>query len=254
MERVTENHFTEQLARNYAALWPHLFEPAAVVPAVDFLAALASGGAALEFGVGTGRLALPLSARGVDVHGIDLSPAMLDELARQPGAAAVGVTLGDIATTNVAGGAGSFALVYLVRNTIMNLTTQDAQVACFANAARHLRPGGKFVIEVMVPELRRLPPGTTVRVFDTGPGHLGFEEYDFATQRSVSSHVWEGDGKTETFSAPFRYAWPAELDLMARLAGLVRRERWNDFDRSPFTSESRSHVSVWEKVEGATEA
>ncbi|HEY6474241.1 MAG TPA: class I SAM-dependent methyltransferase [Acidimicrobiales bacterium] len=251
---MTENYFTEHIARNCAALWPHLFEPGVVEPTVDFLVALASGGAALEFGVGTGRLALPLSARSTEVHGIDLSPAMLEELARQPGSAAVGVSLGDIAETRVAGEAGSYDLVYLVRNTIMNLTTQDAQVACFANAAWYLRPGGKFVTEVMVPELRRLPPGTTVRAFDTSPGHLGFEEYDVATQGSVSFHVWERDGKTETFSAPFRYVWPAELDLMARLAGLVRRERWNDWDRSPFTSESRSHVSVWEKVAGTPEA
>ena len=247
MERVTENHFTEQLAQNYAALWPHLFEPAAVVPAVDFLAALASGGAALEFGVGTGRLALPLERRGVDVHGIDLSPAMLDELARQPGAAAVGVTLGDIATTDVAGGAGSFALVYLVRNTIMNLTTQDAQVACFANVGAAPAPGWEVRDRGDGARVAPPPSGNDGAGVRHGPGHLGFEEYDFATQRSVSSHVWEGDGKTETFSAPFRYAWPAELDLMARLAGLVRRERWNDFDRSTFTSESRSHVSVWEK-------
>ncbi|HEY6473425.1 MAG TPA: class I SAM-dependent methyltransferase [Acidimicrobiales bacterium] len=254
MEKVTENYFTEHLARNYAALWPHLFEPGAVIPAVDFLSALAPGGAALEFGVGTGRLALPLSARGIEVHGIDLSPEMLEELAHQPGAATVRVTLGDIASTRVAGGAGSYELVYLVRNTIMNLTTQDAQVECFANAAWHLRPGGKFVIEVMVPELRRLPPGTTVRAFSTGPRHFGFEEYDVATQDSVSFHVFERDGKTETFSAPFRHVWPAELDLMARLAGLVRRERWSDWDRAPFTSESRSHVSVWEKVDGPTEA
>ncbi len=224
------------------------------MPAVDFLAALASGGAALEFGVGTGRLALPLRGRGIEVHGIDLSAAMLEELARQPGADGVDVTLGDIATTSVTGGADSFALVYLVRNTIMNLTTQDAQVACFANAAWHLRPGGKFVIEVMVPELRRLPPGTTVRAFATGPDHFGFEEYDVATQNSVSFHVWERDGRIETFSAPFRHVWPAELDLMARLAGLELRERWADWDRSPFTSESRSHISVWEKVVGASGA
>jgi SAM-dependent methyltransferase len=253
MEKVPENYFTEHLAQNYAALWPHLFEPDAIVPAVDFLAALAPGGAALEFGAGTGRLALPLSARGIEVHGIDLSPEMLEELARQPGAATVRVTLGDIASTRVAGGAGSYDLVYLVRNTIMNLTTQDAQVECFANAAWHLRPGGKFVIEVMVPEWRRLPPGTTVRAFSTGPRHFGFEEYDVATQDSVSIHVFERDGKTETFSAPFRHVWPAELDLMARLAGLAGRERWSDWDRSPFTSESRSHVSVWEKVAGEGE-
>jgi SAM-dependent methyltransferase len=244
---VAENLFTERIARDCAALWPHLFEPGMVVPAVDFLAGLAEGGDALEFGVGTGRLALPLSERGLEVHGIDLSPDMLEELGRQPGAGTVRTVLGDCSTTRVEGREGSFAVVYVVRNTIMNVTTQDAQVACFVNAAWHLRAGGKFVMEVMVPELRRLPPGTSVRAFATDPEHLGFEQYDVATQQSVSFHVWERDGRIETFDAPFRYVWPAELDLMARLAGLVLCERWGDWDRSPFRSESRSHISVWAK-------
>ena len=247
---MPENTFTGRIAREYEMRWPHLFEPAVVDPAVDFLAGLTSPSptpTALEFGIGTGRLALPLSRRGVRVHGIELSDDMVEQLRSNPGADAVEVTIGDFATTRVEPGAGSFTLVYLVRNTIMNLTTQDEQVACFANAAAHLEPGGCFVIEVVVPELRRLPPGDSVRAFTVTPTHLGFDEYDVATQGVVSHHYWvTGDG-LETFSAPFRSVWPSELDLMARLAGMTLRERWADWDRSPFTSDSRSHISVWEK-------
>ena len=245
---MTENFFTGVVAREYETLWPHLYEPGMVEPAVDFLADLADGGAALELGVGTGRLALPLSARGVAVHGIELSPDMIEQLRLQEGAEAVGVTLGDFTTTRAEGRGASFSLAYLVRNTIMNLTTQDAQVECFRNVAWHLGPGGHFVMEVMVPELRRLPPGATLRAFALEPSHLGFEEYDFATQRSVSHHVFEREGRAELWSPEFRYVWPAELDLMARLAGMVLRERWGDWDRSAFTGDSRSHISVWQKV------
>jgi hypothetical protein len=245
---VVENFFTGAIAREYRSLWPHLYEPAMVDPAVEFLAGLASGGSALELGIGSGRLALPLSARSVSVHGIELSPDMVEQLQLQKGAEAVGITLGDFATTKVEGRSGSFSLAYLVRNTIMNLTTQEAQVECFRNVAWHLEMGGRFVIEVMVPELRRLPPGTRVRPFVNEPSHLGFEEYDVATQRSVSHHIFERDGRIEMWSPPFRYVWPAELDLMGRLAGLVLRERWSDWDRSPFTSDSRMHISVWEKT------
>jgi len=245
---VVENFFTGPIAREYKSLWPHLYEPGVVDPAVDFLAGLAAGGSALELGVGTGRLALPLSARGVDVHGIELSPDMVEQLRLQEGAEVVGITLGDFATVKVEGRGGSFSLAYLVRNTIMNLTTQEAQVECFRNVAWHLEKGGHFVIEVMVPELRRLPPGTTVRPFMLEPTHLGFEQYDVATQRSVSHHIVERDGGMEMWSPGFRYVWPAELDLMGRLAGMVRRERWSDWVRSPFTSDSRSHISVWEKA------
>jgi SAM-dependent methyltransferase len=247
---VPENYFGERIAANYATLWPHLFDPAMVNPAVDFLADLARGGAVLELGIGTGRLALPLSRRGLAVHGIELSPDMLEQLRREPGGEAVDVTLGDFASAQVEGGDEAFSLAYLVRNTIMNLTTQDEQVACFVNVARHLCEGGRFVIEVIVPELRRLPPVETVRMFVLDPVHLAFDEYDVASQRSVSHHYWDHGDRIETFSAPFRYVWPAELDLMARIAGMSRRERWGDWDRSPFTSESRSHISVWEKVTG----
>jgi SAM-dependent methyltransferase len=180
------------------------------------------------------------------VHGIELSPAMVDELRAQPGSAGIDVTLGDFATATVS---GTFALAYLVRNTIMNLTTQDTQVQCFLNVATHLEPGGCFVIEVVVPPWQRLPPGETIIPFDVSPTHLGFDELDVATQNSWSHHYWFIDGETTSFSAPFRYVWPSELDLMARLAGMTLRERWSDWNREPFTSASPSHISVWHKPE-----
>jgi SAM-dependent methyltransferase len=241
---VPHDNFDERIATNYAAYWPDLFEPAAVDPAVDFLAARAGTGAALELGIGTGRIALPLRRRGVRVHGIELSRAMVEELRAQPGADAIGVTVGDFATTRVD---GRFTLAYLVRNTITNLTTQDEQVECFRNVAAHLEPGGCFVIEVYVPQLRRLPPGETVQPFAVTPTHLGFDEYDVAAQVAVSHHYWMRDGGVETFSSPHRYVWPSELDLMARLAGMTLRERWGSWTRDPFTGESREHVSVWER-------
>jgi trans-aconitate methyltransferase len=242
---VPENYFDERIAKSYEAKWPELFEPAAVDPAVHFLAALAGTGAALELGIGTGRLAIPLSQRGVRVHGIDLSPDMVAQLHAKPGTDDIGVTIGDFATTRVG---GRFTLAYLVRNTITNLTTQDEQVACFGNVAAQLEPGGCFVIEVYIPQLQRLPPGETIHAFAVTPTHLGFEEYDVATQIAFSHHYWVVDGQLETFSAPHRYVWPSELDLMARLAGMALRERWSGWTRGPFTSDSRTHVSVWEKT------
>jgi len=216
-----------------------------VNPAVDFLFDLVGTGPALELGIGTGRIALPLSQRGVLVHGIELSPAMVEQLRSKEGSEEIGVTMGDFSTAEVE---GTFKLAYLVRNTITNLTSQEQQVACFCNVAAHLEPGGCFVIEVYVPELRRLPPGESVHAFTVTPTHLGFEEYDVATQIAYSHHYWVVDGQLETFSAPFRYVWPSELDLMAHIAGMRLRERWSDWDREPFTGESRSHISVWEKV------
>jgi SAM-dependent methyltransferase len=241
---MPETHFDDWIASRYAELWPELFDPAVVDPAVTFLAALADGGPACEFGIGTGRLAIPLRGRNVAVSGIELSPAMAAELRAQPDGAGIDVTVGDFATASAG---GSYALVYLVRNTITNLTTQDEQIQAFRNAAAHLRPGGCFVIENYVPDLRRLPPGENVRVFTATRTHLGFEEYDVASQIAVSHHYWEIDGGMRTFSSPHRYVWPAELDLMARLAGLTLRERWADWNRAPFTGESRSHISVWGK-------
>jgi SAM-dependent methyltransferase len=235
---MAEDHFGEAVAARYDG--GPMFSADVVGPTVDVLAELAGEGSALELGIGTGRIALPLAQRGVPVHGIDLSQAMVARLREKPGSAEIGTTVGDFATTRID---GTFRLVYLVFNTIMNLTTQDAQVACFENAARHLEPGGFFVVEVMIPDLRRLPPGERYVVFDVEAGHVGVDEYDVVEQGLVSHHYTDG-----LASVPFRYVWPAELDLMARIAGLALRERWTDWDRSPFTSESRKHVSVWERV------
>jgi SAM-dependent methyltransferase len=242
---VPEDHFGERIAEAYDRSSADLFKPAAVDPVVDFLAALAGDGAALELGIGTGRIALPLARRGVRVHGIDLSTAMVARLRAKPGAGDIGVTVGDFATTTVD---ETFSVAYLVFNTIMNLTTQDEQVACFRNAAAHLEPGGCFVIEVMVPELQRLPPGETYRPFTVTATRLGFDEYDVVAQGLVSHHYRVVDGALDVVSVPFRYVWPAELDLMARLAGMTLRERWAGWKREPFTSESTSHVSVWQKT------
>ena len=226
-----------------------MFAPAVADPVVDFLADLAGQGAALELGIGTGRIALPLARRGIRVHGIDLSEAMVARLRAKPGAEQVTVTIGDFATTTVD---GRFSVAYLVFNTIMNLTTQDGQVACFQNGAAQLEPGGCFVIEVMVPALQRLPPGETVRPFTVTPTHLGFDEYDVASQGLISHHYTVVDDKLELVSMPFRYVWPSELDLMARMAGMTLRERWSGWNREPFTSDSTSHVSVWEKPASAS--
>jgi len=211
---------------------------------VDFLAELAGDGRALELGSGTGRIALPLAARGVPVHGIELSHAMTARLHAKPGGEGIDVTIGDFA---IAKAGGTFRVAYLVANTIMNLTTQAAQVACFRNVAGHLEPGGRFVIEVGVPGLQRLPPGETYQVFDAGEAHWGIDEYDVVSQGLISHHVRSVDGRFELRSIPFRYAWPAELDLMAHLAGMDLRERWAGWKREPFTADSRQHVSVWQK-------
>jgi SAM-dependent methyltransferase len=239
-----DGYFDEPVAARYDESAADMFDPEVVDPVVDFLAELAGGGHALELGIGTGRIALPLARRGVSVHGIELSKAMAARLRAKPGGEAIGVTIGDFATTTVE---GTFSLAYLVFNTIGNLTTQEAQVACFQNVAAHLEPGGCFVIEVGIPELRRLPPGETMRVFDASPTHWGIDEYDVANQGLTSHHFELVDGRIELHSLPFRYAWPAELDLMAQLGGMRLRERWSGWKREPFTSESRKHVSVWEK-------
>jgi SAM-dependent methyltransferase len=243
---VGDDPFGERVAGRYDVNEAARFDPAVVEPAVAFLTDAARGGRALEFGIGTGRIALPLARRGVPVHGIELSEAMVGHLRAKPGGGDVPVTIGDMASTRLE---GAFTVVYLVFNTIMNLTTQAAQVACFRNAAAHLATGGRFVVEVMVPELRRLPPGETLRVFHLDEVSYGIDEYDVATQGLVSHHVDVADGSLERSSVPFRYVWPAELDLMAELAGMRLRERWSGWDREPFTGESRSHVSVWETPE-----
>lgn len=242
---MPDNYFDEPVAATYDASSAEMFEPTVIAPAVELLVELAGDGRALELAIGTGRLALPLSERRVAVHGIDLSAAMVARLRAKPGADRIGVTIGDIASTKVD---GTFHVAYLVFNTIMNLTTQDAQVACFGNAAAHLDVGGCFVIEVMVPDLQRLPPGETVRPFTVTATKLGFDEYDIAAQGLVSHHYAVTDGRLDAVSIPFRYVWPSELDLMARLAGMTLRERWCDWSRGPFTSASTSHVSVWQKT------
>ena len=244
---MARDYFGERIADRYDETAADMFDSAVVEPAVDLLADLAFDRTALELGIGTGRIALPLAQRGIRVHGIDLSEAMVARLRAKPGAGQIEVTIGDFATTAVP---GRFSVAYLVFNTIMNLTTQDDQVACFSNVAAHLAPGGCFVIEVSVPDLQRLPPGETVRPFTVSDTRLGFDEYDIASQSLVSHHYWVVDGKLEVFTPPFRYVWPAELDLMARLAGMSLRDRWAGWKREPFTSESTSHVSVWQKPMG----
>jgi len=242
--RDDDGYFDDRVAARYDESSAEMFDPAVVDPAVDLLVEIAGSGRALELGIGTGRIALPLAQRGVPVHGIELSKAMVARLRAKPGGEEIGVTIGDFATTTVD---GTFSVAYLVFNTIQNLTTQAAQVACFRNVAAHLEPGGCFVVEVGVPELRRLPPGETIRAFHVSETRWGLDEYDVARQGLTSHHFTIVDGKVERVSIPFRYAWPSELDLMAELAGMRLRDRWSGWKREPFTSDSRKHVSVWEK-------
>jgi SAM-dependent methyltransferase len=239
-----DGYFGERVAARYDESSAEMFDPSVVDPAVDLLAELAGSGRALELGIGTGRLALPLAQRGVPVHGIELSKAMAARLRAKPGGEDIGVTIGDFATTTVD---GTFSVAYLVFNTIMNLTTQAAQVACFRNVATHLEPGGCFVVEVGVPGLQRLPPGETIHAFHVSENRWGIDEFDVARQGLISHHFVIVDGRVERVSIPFRYAWPSELDLMAELAGLTLRDRWSGWQRETFTSDSHRHVSVWEK-------
>ena len=239
-----DGYFDERVAARYDESAADMFDPAVVDPVVDLLVEFAGSGRALELGIGTGRIALPLAQRGVPVHGIEMSKAMVARLRAKPGGEDIGVTIGDFATTTVD---GTFSVAYLVFNTIMNLTTHAAQVACFRNVAAHLEPGGCFVIEVGVPGLQSLPPGETFHVFHVSENRWGFDEFDVAIQGLTSHHFEIVDGRAERFSTPFRYAWPSELDLMAQLAGMRLRERWSGWKREPFTSDSLKHVSVWEK-------
>jgi SAM-dependent methyltransferase len=239
---VPEDYFGEKIAARYDETSAEMFDPAVVEPAVDVLAGLAGDGTALELGIGTGRIALPLARRGVRVHGIDLSEAMVARMREKEGGEDVPVTIGDFATTTVD---GRFRLVYLVFNSIPNLTSQDEQVACFRNAAAQLEPGGAFVLEVNVPALRPLPPGDRVRVARYGETGFTLDEYDVANQGLVPRHFRAVGDTLEEQTIPFRFVWPSELDLMAQLAGLRLRERWGDWTREPFTSESTKHVSVY---------
>ena len=241
-----DGYFGERVAARYdeSGEVAAMFDPAVIDPIIGLLVELAGSGRALELGIGTGRIALPLAQRGVSVHGIELSKAMLARMRAKPGGEEVGVTIGDFATTTAD---GTFSVAYLVLNTIMNLTTQAAQVACFRNVAAHLEAGGCFVIEVGVPGLQRLPPGETIHAFHVSETRWGLDEYDVARQGLTSHHFEIVDERVERVSVPFRYAWPAELDLMAQLAGMRLRDRWGGWKREPFTSDSRKHVSVWEK-------
>ena len=240
-----DGFFGEEVAATYDAATSGMHDESVINRVVDVLAELAGDGRALEFGIGTGRIAIPLARRGVEVHGIDMSKAMVARLREKPGGAEIGVTIGDFAQTRVP---GAFSLTYLVFNTIENLTAQDAQVACFINAAAHLQAGGSFVIEVGVPALRLLPPGQRAVPFDVGDECWAYDLYDCATQSMTSNYVDEIDGRAQLRSIAFRYVWPAELDLMARIAGLSLVERWDDWDHGPFTHESTRHVSVWQKL------
>ncbi|MDN3353697.1 class I SAM-dependent methyltransferase [Actinomadura sp. DC4] len=232
-----------EAARRYDTPGTGMFAPEIVGPAADRLAALAGDGAALEFAIGTGRIAVPLAERGVPVSGIELSAAMIDQLRTKADEATIPVIAGDM-TTAVA--PGEHTLVYLVYNTISNLLTQAEQVACFHNAARHLTPGGRFVIELWVPELRSFPPGRQATVWSTEPGYIGLDTYDVLRQRVVSHHfTFDESGQARLYRSPHRYVWPAELDLMARLAGFELETRHADWAGAEFTAGSPSHVSVY---------
>lgn len=235
-----------EIAEVYDRTYAGQFQPSVVDPMVAVLAELAAGGPVLEFAVGTGRVALALNAHGVAVHGLELSPAMAAQLAAKPGADAIPVTIGDMTTARVPG--APFRLVYLVANTIMNVTTQDDQLAVFASACAHLEPGGCFAVQVIVPQLRRVPPGELAWVFQLDPDHVGIETFDDPAGQIAWSHHWiEADGHLVRHSAPYRYVWPSELDLMAKVAGFRLRDRWADWDRSPFVADSKSQVVVFEK-------
>jgi len=247
-----DQHLDPAVAAVYDEGHRDRFDDGVVAATVDVLAELAGAGPVVEFAVGTGRIALPLAARGVEVLGIDFSQPMLAALSAKPGAESIVVTRGDMTATQVCDDA---SLVYLVFNTIGNLRTQHAQVRCFLNAAAHLAPGGRFVIEVGVPQLHLLPAGQTVRPFDVSDRHLGFDEYiDPVNQLLVSHHFYfDADGdRCRRLSGAFRYVWPSELDLMAELAGLEFESRWADWDRTPFTADSPAHVSVWRKPEAVS--
>lgn len=242
---MSDGVFDEEVARGYDAAVARMFDPAVLEPTVTVLEELSKGGRVLEFAIGTGRVALPLAQRGVAVSGIELSSAMVKQLRAKPGGAELEVVIGDMTSSRID---GAFSLVFLVFNTIGNLLSQDEQVACFANAAEHLAPGGRFVIEVEVPALRRLPIGERYVPIGVAGGYAGMDEYDTVSQRLHSHHVSvHGDGTGSVFVTPQRYVWPSELDLMARIAGLRLEHRWSGWDRAPFTAESTAHVSVWVK-------
>jgi SAM-dependent methyltransferase len=240
-----EDIWDQEAAQAYDTPGTGMFAPDVLGPAVDRLAELAGDGRALEFAIGTGRVAIPLAQRGVPVTGIELSRPMIEQLRTKAGEAAIPVIAGDMATARAP---GEYTLVYLVFNTISNLLTQDEQVACFRNAARHLTRGGRFVIELWVPGLRGLRPGPGQQaiVFASEPGYIGLDTYDVLHQHAVSHHFRFGAGtQARLFRSEHRYVWPSELDLMAQLAGLELETRHADWTGTEFTAESPSHVSVY---------
>lgn len=242
---TSSDRWDEYTAECYDATSAEMFAPDVLDPAVEFLAQLAGDGPALEFAIGTGRVAIPLAARGIQVTGIELSQPMADQLRRKVPAQELPVVVGDMATTTVP---GRFSLVYVVWNSIGNLRTQDEQVRCFRNAARHLSPGGRFVVELWVPSIRRFPPGQAAVPFTVTDRYVGFDTYDMVTQQGTSHHYRRlGDGSIRYGHSNFRYIWPAECDLMARLAGLTLEQRVADWAGAPFTADSDSHVSVWRR-------
>jgi SAM-dependent methyltransferase len=220
-----------------------MFAPEVLGPTVDRLAGLAGDGRALEFAIGTGRVAVPLAQRGVPVTGIELSRPMIAQLRTKADETAIPIVAGDMATARAP---GAYTLVYLVYNAISCLLTQSEQVACFRNAARHMAPGGRFVIELWVPELRKLPPGQRAIVWKSAPGYVALDTYDVLHQHVVSHHFTFGAGRqARLFRSPHRYIWPSELDLMAQLAGFELEARHADWAGTAFTAESQSHVSVY---------
>jgi SAM-dependent methyltransferase len=238
-----QNVFTGEVAATYDADCAEISTPEALAPILDVLEELAAGGRALEFAIGTGRVGLPLAARGVPVTGIELSADMVAELRAKPGADAVPVTIGDMATTRVP---GSYSLVYLVFNTLSNLLAQDEQVTCFANAATHLVPGGRFVVEIGEPDLRRFPPGAVAVPFEVSDRHLGFDTYDLVAQRLTSHHYWPAEGRQT--DSHHRMVWFGEMDLMARMAGMRLHARWADWQRTPPSNDNTGLVSIYEKA------
>jgi len=239
-----DGYFDEAVAATYDKL--HGEAASADLPLMlERLDELATDRTALEFAIGTGRVALPLAARGIEVAGIDYSWSMIQQLRKKEGGKGMTITMGDMASAAVN---DQFSLVFLVYNSIDNLTTQAQQTACFRNAARHLKPGGRFLVETLVPPLQRLPHGESLLAFSGEDDHWGIDRFDTVTQQYTSTHIrFDADGNAERLTIPFRYAWPAELDLMAQIAGLEFETRWADWSKAPFSSTSKSHISIWQK-------
>lgn len=243
---MAEDIFDSHIASTYDKDHEDRFDPQEIDATCRFLKNLAGRGKALEFAIGTGRVALPLQKMGIDVSGIELSQAMISQLRKKDGENSAMVICGDMLSTRVE---GEFSLVYLVYNTITNVLSQQEQVECFCNASRHLQSGGFFVIEDLVPPIQDISRGSDTLAFCMSDNHMGIDQFDFVRQLVTSNHVYFRDGKVERFNSTHRYAWPSEYDLMARIAGMALFERWSDWERSPFTAHSQKHISVWRKLD-----